>query len=472
MTTRIPYQAGALALALGLALSAAACGDDDMEATTPDAAPPGPDAAPGAVDFTVRIDNIAPWTVLKSGAQAMRAGAGTSGPLAPGEAFEVSFTAGKKQNLSFVAMLGESNDWFFAPGPGGIPLYDANGAPVSGDVTAQVTLWNAGTEIDEEPAVGASTGPKQSGPDVGAADPDPTVSELAGTITLSNGDSFTLPAIADMIHVTLTPGADRQFTLRVENVSTETTLHTTAGDRAIHVSPLVWALHIAPAPFFTVGSADRAQGLELVAESGRGADLTASMAALSGFATPLSPGVYALHRGGEPLFAENMPDRGLGLERIAESGNPQVMADAFLAGQAEGLDASGVFNVPVDAEAAGPAAPGHAYELHVRAVPGDRLSLATMFGMSNDWFFATPAEGLALFDAAGEPVTGDVTDAFALYDSGTEVDQELCIGPDTGPQQASPDSGAADPVQLVRRVSEETYGVAPAKHLRVTIATE
>jgi hypothetical protein len=161
-------------------------------------------------------------------------------------------------------MFGESNDWFFAPGPNGIALYDANGNAIAGDVTSQVSLWNAGTEIDQEPGVGDSTGPHQSAPDFGAADPDPTVREIPLTSLLSDGTSFTRPEIAEMIRVTLTPGQNRQFTLRIENVSTATTLVTSQGARSIHVSPVTWALHGAPAPLFQVGQADRGQGLELI----------------------------------------------------------------------------------------------------------------------------------------------------------------------------------------------------------------
>jgi hypothetical protein len=468
MKTRVLILAGSLALV------AAACDSSDGSGTGSDAGvTPGADAAPAAaVDFTVRLENVAPWTVLKSGTMAVKAGLGTMGALAPGEAFEVSFTAGKKQNLSFAAMLGESNDWFFGPGPDGIPLYAADGTPVTGDVTAQVSLWNAGTEIDQEPAVGDATGPRQSAPDFGPPDPTPGVRELGATTTLSDGSSFALPAIADMIRVTVTPGEGRQFTVRIENVSTSTTLHTSAGDRAIHVSPLVWALHIQPAPFFTTGSADRGEGLELIAESGRVATLGAKIATLSGAATPLSPGVFAVHHAAEPLFSLDAPDRGQGLERIAESGNPVPMATAFSTTPPANVVESGVFNEPVGQTSAGAATPGHAFEIHVSARPGDRLSLVTMFGMSNDWFFGTAPGGLALFDASGAPVDGDLTEAFALYDAGTEVDEELAIGPDTGPQQPAPDTGAADPVNLVRLVPAASYAEPVGAHLRVTIAHE
>ena len=57
------------------------------------------------------------------------------------------------QSVSFAAMLTESNDWFFATGPDGIPLF-TDGVPTSGDVTKYVSIWDAGTEANQEPAVG------------------------------------------------------------------------------------------------------------------------------------------------------------------------------------------------------------------------------------------------------------------------------------------------------------------------------
>jgi hypothetical protein len=448
-----------LIMATAAAPLLAACGDDDSM-SGPDAAPPA-----GTTTFTVRVENIAPWTVLESALASTKV-APSPGPLGSGEAYDIVFTAGKGHRVSFAAMLGESNDWFFGPGPEGIALYDEAGAPVSGDVTAQVELWDAGTEIDQEPSVGDATGPQQSGPDIGAADPDATVRAVPLAVPLTAGGTFTRPATAAMIRATLTPGADRQFTLRIENVSTATTLVTSTGDRAIHISPTVWAVHSRPAPLFTVGAADYGKGLEQVAESGRGADLAASLATLTGTATAISPGVFVVHRDPGALYTTGVADPGAGLERIAEDGNPTDLAASVAA---DHPGASGVFNTPVGAAGPGPATPGNAYQFEVTAEPGDHLSFATMFGWSNDWFFATHPEGVALFAAGGAPVSGDITAELALYDVGSEVDQEIAIGPDTAPQQVAPDTGAADPMDLVRAVTTDRYAAPVTEHLRVTV---
>ncbi len=420
----------------------------------------GDGSPPAAKTFTVRIDNVAPWTVLKSGAQTMKTD-GMSGPAGSGQSFEIAFTAGKGQAVSFVSMLGESNDWFFAPGPAGIALHDAEGMPVTGDVTAQVALWNAGTEVDQEPGVGADTGPHQMTPEQGAPDGEPTVRELGAAVMLADGSAFMVPAIATMLKATLMYQGNQMFSLRIENVSTDTTLQTSQGARSIHLSPPLWALHLRTAPLFTPGSADRDQGLEEIAESGNTARLLSSMAALSGPATPLSPLLAVVHDAGEPLYSLGQPDRGQGLEALAESGNTATLAMSVAGSQ--------VVNTPVGASMPGPAVPGQAFEFTITAKPGDRLSFATMFGMSNDWLFGTAPKGLPLFDHKDRPVRGDVTSLVALFDAGTEVNQEPAIGPDTGPQQTMPNQGALDPMPEVRNLMPPAYGHPVSAHLRVTL---
>jgi hypothetical protein len=476
----------------------------------------GGDSGSGSGNLRVRVENVAPWTLLKSAALAEHAD-GSTGPAGPGQAFEIRLTAGKQQALSFAAMLGESNDWFFAPGPEGIALFDEQGNPRSGDVTSEVALWDAGTEVDQEPAVGPDTAPQQAAPDQGAPDPDPAVSVLSGQVELSDGTSFALPAVEEMVRVTLTPGADGEFVLRIENVSTEDTLQTSQGDCAIHVSPLAWALHMMPAPLFeegepdrglgleriaeegnpaplaesleeltgfatpispgvfvvhgegepiyTIGQPDRDQGLERIAEEGNPAPLAESLEELTGFATPISPGVFVVHGEGEPIYTFGQPDRDQGLERIAEDGNAMPLGEALAESPPEGASQTGVFDTAVGASMPGPALPGQAFEFEIDAREGDRLSFAAMYGMSNDWIFATPAEGIEL-RVGRDASEGDVTEQIAIYDAGTEIDQEIAIGSHTAPQQPAPNTGPPDPNKEIRAAD---YPVPTSAHLRVTI---
>ena len=71
--------------------------------------------------------------------------------------------------LSFITMFGQSNDWFYASEPGGIKLFE-NGKPISSDITSKFILWDAGTEKDEEPGIGANQAPRQKAPNTGDAE--------------------------------------------------------------------------------------------------------------------------------------------------------------------------------------------------------------------------------------------------------------------------------------------------------------
>ena len=94
-------------------------------------------------------------------------GADAPGPLAPGGAYEFTFTAEPHTYLSFATMFVQSNDLFYAPGEEGLTLFDEEGLPVSGEVTELVFLWDAGTEVNEAPFEGANQAPRQAGTDTG-----------------------------------------------------------------------------------------------------------------------------------------------------------------------------------------------------------------------------------------------------------------------------------------------------------------
>jgi hypothetical protein len=190
----------------------------------------------------------------------------------------------------------------------------------------------------------------------------------------------------------------------------------------------------------------------------------------SGITTPFAPGAWAVHTAADPLFSAGQADRGDGLEALAEDGDPSALA-AALASQAC-VSASGVFNTPVGAMDPGPLPPGGAYEITIVAVPGDKLSFATMFVQSNDLFYAPGGAGIALFKSDGTPSSGDVTAQVMLWDAGTEVNQEPGVGSDQAPRQAGPNAGP-DEGGVVQIVSDEfTYRDTSAT-IQVTItATE
>lgn len=90
-----------------------------------------------------------------------------AGPIRPGDSYEFTVTAVRGMKFFMTQMFGQSNDWFYAPSANGIALFDAKGAPASGDFTDQFYLWDAGTEKNEEIGIGPNQGPRQKGPNTG-----------------------------------------------------------------------------------------------------------------------------------------------------------------------------------------------------------------------------------------------------------------------------------------------------------------
>ena len=119
-----------------------------------------------------------------------------SGPLATGDMATFTFNALPGDRLQIAMMFGQSNDWFYAFGDGGLELFDGD-TPVEGDVTSSVVLYDAGTEEDTAPGTGPDQKPAQPMGEVniGPADDDTTIRMAGG---------FTIPATSDVIKVTIT----------------------------------------------------------------------------------------------------------------------------------------------------------------------------------------------------------------------------------------------------------------------------
>jgi hypothetical protein len=159
----------------------------------------------------------------------------------------------------------------------------------------------------------------------------------------------------------------------------------------------------------------------------------------------IAPVLWAVHVGNaNPFFVGGQPDMGKGLRVLAETGNPEPLSKA-IAGQS-GVVAVGADAKPVGALLGGPLTPGKAYEFTVSAEPGQYLSIASMFGQSNDWFYSNDRP-IALFNG-GKAVSGDMTAQLSLWDAGTEVDEEPGLGPNQAPRQKDPEAGVRerDPV--------------------------
>ena len=182
----------------------------------------------------------------------------------------------------------------------------------------------------------------------------------------------------------------------------------------------------------------------------------------------LSPGFWAVHMHEVRFFNEGKVMAPNGLEMQAEDGNPSGMVD-FLMGH-HGNMQHGVFNMPLGAETPGPIGPGGGYQIEFTAKPGMKLSLITMFGQSNDWFYAPEPSGIKLFEN-GKPISGDITSKFVLWDAGTEKDEEPGIGPNQAPRQKAPNSGDAENGK-VHKVKDTKYQGKNSQFFRVTISAQ
>lgn len=155
----------------------------------------------------------------------------------------------------------------------------------------------------------------------------------------------------------------------------------------------------------------------------------------------IAPVLWVVHTGSvNPLFTGGRVDAGRGLRTLAETGNPEPLSKS-VAGD-PGVAAVGAAARPLGANETGPLGPGQGYEFTITAAPGQSLSLAAMFGQSNDWFYANDRP-IALF-RGGKPVAGDASSRIALYDAGTEVDEEPGLGPNQGPRQKDPGAGVRE----------------------------
>ena len=186
-------------------------------------------------------------------------------------------------------------------------------------------------------------------------------------------------------------------------------------------------------------------------------------------AVTVAPVLYVIHTNRGPLFTSGEPDRGKGLEALAEDGPTGPLAES-LKGQ-PGIVHVGSTDTPVGASGPGDIEPGGAYEFKVTAKPGERLTIATMFVQSNDLFYAPRGEGVALFDNSGKPIAGDITSQILLWDAGTEVNEEPGLGPNQAPLQSAPNTGPAEHgvVRPIGEVKDGFHYPSVAEVLRVTI---
>jgi len=330
-------------------------------------------------------------------------GTGTPPVIMPGESVTVTFSAAKGEAITFATMYGWSNDLFFAPANPGISVYLSDGTPIEGDVSSQIKLWDNGTRVNQAPG-SAVTHP-------GTAN-SANVTEVSGTDAQGN----TYLAASSLLKATLDYNGNSTFTLTIQNMSGGTANETP-------FSPGVWAVsYIAggnllnPSPLYKSGQATTT-GLTAIAERGDNSILAASVQAMTGIFTPLSPILVVIYNGiTNPIYQNGTYDAGKGLTLLAQRGNAETLATYL-------RTVAGVKSVYV-LPAAGttvllPAMNGMSggkVSQDISVVAGDKIAVATMYGFSNDWFFATTGE----IDATTKR---DISSTVKLYDDGTAINQ-------------------------------------------------
>jgi len=331
-------------------------------------------------------------------------GTGSPALIMPGQSTTITFSAAKGEALTFATMYGWSNDLFFAPVNPGIKVYDNDGNPIEGDVSSQVKLWDNGTRINQKP------GSTVNHP--GTAD-SKNITEVDGMD--AQGNTY-LPAW-ELVKATLKYNGNSSFTLTLANISGGTANETPLSPGVWAISYIVGGNLLMPNPLYTAGQ-PTAHGLTNIAEAGDNSVLSAYIKTITGIFTPLSPVLVVVYNGiDDPIYKVGEADRGRGLKYLAQRGVADTLANYL-----KGL--KGVKNVYIlPAPASKVLLPvingqeGGKVSQEIAVVKGDRLAIATMYGFSNDWFFATPAGGL---DATQ---TGDLSSTVQLYNDGTAVDQ-------------------------------------------------
>ncbi|KAA2221403.1 spondin domain-containing protein [Chryseobacterium sediminis] len=326
---------------------------------------------------TITVENVAtPKDFVQSGSFQ---GTGTPPVIMPGQSVSFKFNAGKTQALMFATMYGASKDWFFASQQPGIKLFDSNGNAITGDVSSSVLLWDNGTKDN-------MTGQAESKPIMQV--PNVNASQLM-KLNLAYND------------------VTSEFTLTVTNTSGGTANETP-------FSPGVWAVSnyngsqlLNNAPFFTPNALSNPEITD-IAQMGNISKMMTKLNANTGIMTGLSPTLIIVYRGDKnPIYELGKADSGMGLKDIAQFGNVTKLQNSL-------KSLSNVKGVYIAGNA--PVAPGSKVTTSFNAEPGDKIAYATMFGFSNDWFYANEQS----IDANTK---GDITSKTTLFDSGTGIDQ-------------------------------------------------
>ncbi|MDP4254207.1 MAG: spondin domain-containing protein [Bacteroidota bacterium] len=356
----------------------------------------------GSIQGTLTVENVLQSKPLVESGTFQ--GTGSPALILPGQSVTINFSAAKGEALSFATMYGWSNDLFFAPANPGILVYNTDGNPIEGDVSSQIRLWDNGTRINQKPGSAVNH--------PGTAD-SRNITEVSGVDAQGN----TYLAAAQLVKATLKYNGNSMFSLTLMNTSGGTANETPLSPGVWSVSYIAGGQLLAPAPLYANGQ-PTANGLTNIAEAGDNSMLWTYVQSITGIFTPLSPVLVVVYNGiDNPIFKLGENDRGQGLKYLAQRGVPDSLA-AYLK-KVKGVKE--VYNLAAaNTRVLLPVIngqPGGKVSQSITLGAGDQLAIATMYGFSNDWFFATAVNGSVLMQ------TGDLSSTVHLYNDGTAIDQ-------------------------------------------------
>jgi hypothetical protein len=347
---------------------------------------------------------------------------GVGSPLIlPGASASFKFSAGKAQSLMFATMYGVSKDWFFASQQPGIKLFDSSGNAITGDVSSQVLLWDNGTKDNTSGQVESK---------VIAQVPGVNASQLMKLNLAYDATSS-------------------EFTLTITNTSGGTANETPFSPGAWAVSNYNGSQLLNSAPFFTPNALSNPEITD-ISQMGDITKMVTKLTANTEVMTGLSPALVVVYNGDKnPIYELGQLDTGKGLKEVSQMGDVTKLQNSLKA-------LPNVRGVYVAGSA--PVAPGTKVMTTFQSNPGDKIAYVTMFGFSNDWFFANE-------QSIDTDTKGDVTLNTMLFDSGTGINQY----PGAGNHQALFGGTPEAESKVIMKVGN-TYPIPAVKNiLKVTI---
>lgn len=161
-------------------------------------------------------------------------------------------------------------------------------------------------------------------------------------------------------------------------------------------------------PLYEAGKTSNPE-ITAIAEGGNVAPMKAKLSNNTGIITGLSPAIVLVYEGNtNPLFQIGQKDAANGLKELAQTGNTEVLKKYFETKQGNVKKVYIIGNAPLG--------PGQMASVKIDANENQKIAIATMFGYSNDWFYANK-EGISVGTG------NNVTSSIKLYDNGTAKNQ-------------------------------------------------